>query len=298
MLASWVAQGAPAPPAAALPAPRAERGRELGAFLNGDSLKERIVAPLPLRALVRRAPVLRRASRPGPFFEIVRSRTAPGQPIDEIATVRPYDDPGASASGTACGRSTRRSCTRRTSCMRSGRREARAPARAVPRQRLAADATSRATRPRWRRTRSSPSPQIPARSRYQYLLDDAQYFVMTFIRGPVCRGQVAVDVIEDQFWVSFLDPDHDPRSPIPDFLAKTRSCSSLPAEHAERFRPRRALARVRPQAAQVPGGARALLRRDRPEAPRPDARLDLGRRRPNPQRAAHRVPQLRQRRRS
>lgn len=30
---------------------------------------------------------------------------------------------------------------------------------------------------------------------------------MNFIKGPVCRGQVAVNVIQDHFWVFFLDPD-------------------------------------------------------------------------------------------
>ena len=29
------------------------------------------------------------------FFRLVRSRTPPGQPIDEIATLRPFDDPGS-----------------------------------------------------------------------------------------------------------------------------------------------------------------------------------------------------------
>ncbi|MBL0275203.1 MAG: fatty acid cis/trans isomerase [Anaeromyxobacter sp.] len=28
------------------------------------------------------------------FYELVRSRTAPGAPLDLVATVRPYDDPG------------------------------------------------------------------------------------------------------------------------------------------------------------------------------------------------------------
>ena len=51
--------------------------------------------------------------------------------------------------------------------------------------------------------------QIPAKSRYQFLLDDIRYAIMTFIRGPVCKGQVALDVIEDHFWVMFLDPDSD-----------------------------------------------------------------------------------------
>ena len=51
--------------------------------------------------------------------------------------------------------------------------------------------------------------QMPARSRYQFLLDDAHYFVMSFIRGPVCKGQVALNVINDHFWITFLDPDSD-----------------------------------------------------------------------------------------
>jgi hypothetical protein len=28
---------------------------------------------------------------------------------------------------------------------------------------------------------------IPAQARYQFMLDNAEYFVRTFIRGPVCR---------------------------------------------------------------------------------------------------------------
>ncbi len=31
--------------------------------------------------------------------------------------------------------------------------------------------------------------QIPARSRYQFLLDNAHYIIMTFIHGPVCKVQ-------------------------------------------------------------------------------------------------------------
>lgn len=51
--------------------------------------------------------------------------------------------------------------------------------------------------------------QIPARSRYEFLLDDIHYIIMTFIRGPVCKGQVALNVIQDHFWVMFLDPKYD-----------------------------------------------------------------------------------------
>lgn len=50
---------------------------------------------------------------------------------------------------------------------------------------------------------------IPAQARYQFLLDHAEYFTRTFIRGPVCRGQIATDVIRDQFWVMYQSPEQD-----------------------------------------------------------------------------------------
>lgn len=51
--------------------------------------------------------------------------------------------------------------------------------------------------------------QIPAKTRYEFLLDDIHYIIMTFIRGPVCKGQIALNVIQDHFWVMFLDPKYD-----------------------------------------------------------------------------------------
>ncbi len=50
---------------------------------------------------------------------------------------------------------------------------------------------------------------IPAKARYQFMLDDALFFVRSFIRGPVCAGQAATDVIRDQFWISFEDPSRE-----------------------------------------------------------------------------------------
>jgi hypothetical protein len=64
------------------------------------------------------------------------------------------------------------------------------------------------------------SSAIPARARYQFMLDSAHYIVMTFIRGPVCRGQVATDVIDDRFYVLFQDPGSDLSVTDPDYLAR------------------------------------------------------------------------------
>lgn len=51
---------------------------------------------------------------------------------------------------------------------------------------------------------------IPAKIRYQFLLKDAQFHVMTFIKGPVCNGTNAVNSIQEQFYTFFLSPDSDP----------------------------------------------------------------------------------------
>jgi len=60
--------------------------------------------------------------------------------------------------------------------------------------------------------------QIPSRSRYQFLLDNIHYIIMAFIRGPVCKGQVALNVVQDHFWVVFLDPKYDLSVQNPGFL--------------------------------------------------------------------------------
>mgnify|MGYP000732865784 CR=1 FL=1 len=50
------------------------------------------------------------------------------------------------------------------------------------------------------------------------LLDEAEFFIMNFIKGPVCRGQMALDVIQDRFWVFFIDPDIGADEFTPDAL--------------------------------------------------------------------------------
>ena len=72
--------------------------------------------------------------------------------------------------------------------------------------------------------------QIPVRSRYQFLLDNAHYVVMNFIRGPVCRGQIALNVIHDHFWVMFQDPEYDISVLHPEFLLKEAKNLSMPIE--------------------------------------------------------------------
>jgi len=72
--------------------------------------------------------------------------------------------------------------------------------------------------------------QIPARSRYAFLLDASHYVIMTFIHGPVCKGQIALNVINDHFWIMFMDPDHDLAVSHPAFLALQADNLGLPSD--------------------------------------------------------------------
>ncbi|MEQ5835256.1 fatty acid cis/trans isomerase [Marinobacter sp. NFXS9] len=74
---------------------------------------------------------------------------------------------------------------------------------------------------------------IPAKSRYQFMLDDAEYFVRNFIRGPVCRGQVATDVIRDQFWTIFEDPDQEAYVNDADYRRKVSPLLGLPGQDSD-----------------------------------------------------------------
>jgi len=76
--------------------------------------------------------------------------------------------------------------------------------------------------------------QIPTKSRYQFLLDNSHYIIMTFIRGPVCRGQMALNVIHDHFWVMFEDPKYDISVVRPDFIDKEVQNLSLPIEKVDK----------------------------------------------------------------
>lgn len=167
------------------------------------------------------------------FYQLVRSRTPAGEPIDVVATVRPYDDPG----GEFYYRFRRIYSTivYKTHMVFT----------------MDDQAYSRYNQlfiePEWQtrptvmgyEPKKSADPfftfeQIPARSRYQFLLDNANYVIMTFIRGPVCKGQVALNVINDHFWIMFLDPDYDLSVRYPAFLKLHADKLAMPAEAGSR----------------------------------------------------------------
>lgn len=91
---------------------------------------------------------------------------------------------------------------------------------------------------------------IPAKSRYQFLLDDSYFFINTFIKGPVCWGSEALSVIDDHFWVFFIKPESDVTVQHPEFFNDAGELLSVPAADGndwtftELFKQRRRSARM------------------------------------------------------
>lgn len=164
---------------------------------------------------------------PRRFFQLVRSTTPPGQTVDVIATRRPFDDPGPDPFYYRLQPITETIVHKEHLVYGLG------PDRmARYRQLFLEPDWSLDTLPTYGEAEGgnpfSTFALIPPRSRYQFLLDDALFFVRSFIRGPVCHGETAVDVIEDRFWVSFLDPDADLSVTDPSFLIDGAQTLELP----------------------------------------------------------------------
>lgn len=144
---------------------------------------------------------------PEHFFELVRSSTAPGDPIVPVPTVSPNDPPPENfwyrlvpIKGTLVHK------THITFALNPEKL-------ARTRQQFFSGDWQVDALPGYAwEDRANPFltfAAIPAEARYQFMLDNAEFFVRNFIRGPVCRGQIATDVIRDQFWTVFQDPEQD-----------------------------------------------------------------------------------------
>lgn len=227
-LARWLEAGAPYTPPPPLPAAVQAQVAEWEGFLNGDSRREQLVA----RYIYEHWYIgqLHFPEAPGRYFQLVRSRTPPGQPIDLVATRRPYDDPGVARVYYRL-RYTEATQVEKTFMplqLDAARMERvrhwffKAPDTVtvlpgyLPEQASNPFATFRA---------------LPAEARYRFLLDDARFTMMGFMKGPVCRGQVALNVINDVFWVAFVAPDSSEARMTAALLDRDIINLQLPAEH-------------------------------------------------------------------
>ena len=231
-LVSWIREGAPAPAAAdSRKEPAAVRKWE--DFFNGSSPKQQVTSRYVYEHLYL-AHIYFPEEAPGQWFRLVRSRTPSGQAIDEIASVRPYDAPGTSRFYYRLQPfpSTVVDKTHMPYALTDAKM-------ARYRELFLEPAWTSETIPSYDAKKSANAfvtfGGIPPRARYQFMLDDAHFIISTFIKGPVCRGQIALNVIEDHVFVAFLDPDSDLSIVDPGYLDKAKSWLKLPAENRSRY---------------------------------------------------------------
>ena len=227
-LQRWLAQGAPLDSRAWQP--DANERTQIAAWealLNGSSLREQLVG----RWLYEHLFLARLYFEDGEathFFQMVRSRTPSGQPIDPIATRRPNDDPGTDfyyrLRPVADVIVHKTHITYPLGAAKLERVKTLFFAEDWSLEQLPGYGVGRRANP------FATFEAIPARARYQFMLDNAEYFVRTFIRGPVCRGQIATDVIRDQFWVFFQDPEHDQYIADADYRNQATPLLAMPGQ--------------------------------------------------------------------
>jgi hypothetical protein len=227
-LQRWLAEGAPVDQQLLQASPaEAQQIATWEAFLNAPGAREALVARWLYEHLFL-AHLHFSGGEAGHFFQMVRSRTPSGQAVDIIATRRPNDDPGTQfyyrlipVQGVIVHK------THITYGLSAAKLER------VKALFFASDWQVDALPGYGLQRRANPFETfaaIPAQARYQFMLDNAEYFVRTFIRGPVCRGQIATDVIRDNFWVIFQDPHNDLFITDADYRAEAAPLLAMPGQ--------------------------------------------------------------------
>jgi hypothetical protein len=225
-LTRWLAQGAPYEGPPAMPAPVTERIASWERFFNGDALKTRLFARYAYEHLFL-AHLYFHDDAERHYFKLVRSATPPGQPVQLIATRRPVDDPGVARVYY------RIEPERETIVAKTHMPYALNDARMARWRTLFLDAPYTVGRLPGYSAATAANPfatfaDLPVGARYRFMLDEAQFTIMGFIKGPVCRGQMALDVIEDHFWVSFLAPADDYDAAMSGLLMRDENLLRLP----------------------------------------------------------------------
>ena len=229
-LINWIQHGAKMPEQEPISELESKHIQQYETFLNRDSLKSQLTARYIYEHLF-----LSHLYFPGlksgtpKFFTLVRSETPPGQSVKRIATRRPYDEPNVT----------------------------RVFYRLIPVRATIVDKThmpfslSEQRLTNWEKwfidseysVNKLPSysadvaanpmtafTDLPVNARFRFMLDNAQNTINAYIKGPVCRGQLALNVINDRFWVFFLDPDKSDLPEVNKFYRSQADNLKLPAE--------------------------------------------------------------------
>lgn len=208
LLAGWVNQGAVIPEeVVTLTKAERETVKQWEAFFNRDDKRSILVMRWLFEHLFMATLYFPELDGELRFFELIRSSTPSGNEIIPITTVFPNDDPEEPF------------FYRLRPVMGSvlHKRRIPYPLTAAKQRRI----NELFFKKRWSvkdlpgysyEERVNPFAtfaSIPAHARYRFMLDDAEFFIRNVIHGPVCRGQIATEVIRDHFWVLFQNPESD-----------------------------------------------------------------------------------------
>lgn len=203
-------------------------------FLNNDSLKHQLMSRYIYEHLYIARIYFTDSEQNSPqqkinYYRLIRSKTPPGEKPERIVTRRPYDDPDTE-------RVYYRLVIDHSTLLDKTNMPYRFDAQRMQRyQELFINEDYQLTQLPDYSLKSALNPfvtfaDIPPRSRYKFLLDEAKFSAMGFIKGPVCRGQIALNVIQDHFWVFFVDPDLEIKEPEGRFLTDNLKYMNLPAQ--------------------------------------------------------------------
>jgi len=231
-LLEWLKQGAAMPQAGALPANELAEVAKLEQWLNADNLNMQLSARYIYEHLFTSQlyfSALHTKHQTPQFYNLVRSKTPPGQPVEVIASRRPFDDPGV-----------RRVYYRLQPVHATIVNKTHQPydinADLLAKwQQWFVEADYQVSKLPGYQPEVAANPLtafvlLPVNARYRFMLERAENTIMGYIKGPVCRGQVALNVINDHFWVYFVAPEMAGAAEVEAFYLSQQDNLRLPAE--------------------------------------------------------------------
>ena len=234
-LNSWLSSGAVGPSWESIQNKKMPSGnllpqiREWESFLNNATLENKLVSRYLYEHLF--LADLYFTNRPFEYYKLIRSRTKCEAKLTPVSTRRPYGDP----------RGEFYYCFEKTNHMLANQVHIPYPLSAQKLNRIKQlffTPQFRVTQlPDYDENKSS-NPfltfrELSAKARYQFLLDDARFFVNTFIKGPVCSGKTALNSIDEQFYTFFINPSSDFFANDQQFINQMTPYFYLPAAYAD-----------------------------------------------------------------
>ncbi len=230
VLVSWVRDGQKPPvakPSEALPPGQAAAKAQMGGVSEWPGTPSTDWLPGISTSIYSWQACISASARRG-IYRIIRSRTSCDRPSDEIATRRPSDDPKEPFH--YCFQPAQETVVEKTLLPYTLDR-----AKLDRVSGLFFDPAQPWKASHWPDYQSSEATNpfvlyqdIPVKARYRFLLDDAQYHVGTFIKGPVCYGAGAVSSIDEHFFAFFMSPDSELMVADPAFAQASENLLVLP----------------------------------------------------------------------